>query len=77
MVYHPNKVWFRNSHSFEEPWKKVKVIRKPTSLTTPANLYDTPVALNAEKIKDLQKDGRKTPPGATKVLLHQSFSCSG
>ena len=62
MVHHPNRVWFRNSHSSEEPWKRVKVVRKPTPLTSPAKLYNSPVALSAEKLKDLQKITEKHLP---------------
>ena len=62
MVHQPNKVWFRNSYSSDEPWKRVKVVRKSTPLTSRAILNNSPVALSGEKLKDLQKMAEKHLP---------------
>lgn len=59
MVYHPDEVWFRNSFSIDEPWKKVEVTTSAQVDSQPSILYESPLLLKPNKVKDLQKMARK------------------
>lgn len=59
MVYHPDEVWFRNSFSIDEPWKKVEITTSAQVDSQPSILYESPLLLNPNKVKDLQKMARK------------------
>ena len=59
MVYHPDEVRFRNSFSIDEPWKKVEVTTSAQVDSPPSILYESPLLLNPNKVKDLQKMARK------------------
>jgi len=55
MVPHPDEVWFRNSFFSDKPWKKVKVTTSPQVDLQPSILYRSPLHLNPNKVKELQK----------------------
>ena len=54
-VHHPQEVWVRYGFSRDEPWRKVTILREPGLRTgTPGPLNDSPLKVNATKLKDLQ-----------------------
>ena len=63
MVHHPDEVWLRYGFSTDEPWKKVKILFNPRlKARTPDRLYDSPLKVNAAKLKDLQATASKFIP---------------
>jgi len=53
-------VWIRRSFSSEEPWIKVRLIKRVSSenniiASPPAQLYHSQIPLKPAKLKDLQK----------------------
>ena len=62
MVHHPEEVWFRNSFSTDEPWKKVRVTTSEQVNLQPSILYESQLPLNPNKVKDLQKLARHHIP---------------
>lgn len=60
MVHHPYEVWMRTSFSSEEPWIKVRLIKRESSenniiASPPAQLYHSQIPLKPGKLKDLKK----------------------
>lgn len=60
MVHHPYEVWMRRSFSSEEPWIKVRLIKRESSenniiASPPAQLYHSQIPLKPGKLKDLKK----------------------
>ena len=61
-VHHPEEVWFRNSFSTNELWKKVRVTTLAQVNLQPSILYERPLPLNPNKMKDLQRMARQYIP---------------
>ena len=55
MVHHPEEVWFHHSFSTDEPWRKVRVTTSAQVNLQPSILHESPLPLNPNKVKDLQK----------------------
>ena len=54
LVHHPRQVWFRSTFSRQEPWTKVDLVIKEEDRRYPPALYDGPIPLKPEKVKDLK-----------------------
>jgi len=79
MVQHPDEVWFRNSFAINEPWKKVRVTTSANLVASqPSILYESPIPLNPNKVKDLQKNGQKPHPRPRTRVLYELkiFRCN-
>ena len=67
MVHHPYEVWMRGSFSSEEPWIKVRLIKRESSenniiASPPAQLYHSQIPLKPAKLKDVQKIASQNVP---------------
>ena len=73
MVHHPYEVWMRRSFSSEEPWIKVRLIKRESSennviASPPAQRFHSQIPLKPAKLKDLRKiASQHVPPD------HHSF----
>ena len=62
MVHHPDQVWMKKSFDHQEPWSKVNIIQRTTTDQPPPPLYDSPIPLKPNKVKDLKAMAEKHLP---------------
>ena len=71
LVHHPHRVWFRSTFSRQEPWTKVDLIIKEEDRKYPPALYDGPIPLKPENVKDLKTMVEKHLPAPQRFFyLH-------